>query len=231
MTRMVELPTRPEPMTLAVERTALIVVDMQNAYCSPGGYIDRFGFDVSGAPPVIEETRRVIDACKAACIVVIYLQNGFEPDGSNIGGASAPVHHKSNALKYMRANPEWSGKLITKGGWDHAIVDELTPEPGDTVVHKSRYSGFAGTNLDQVLSARRIETVLICGVATNVCVESTLRDAYHREYFPIMVTDATLAIGEGQQAATEFNVLQFFGWLTTGADLRRGLTSNSGTTR
>ena len=228
MTRAVELPTRPEPMTVTVERTALIVVDMQNAYCSPGGYIDRFGFDVSGAPPVIAETRRVIDACKAAGIAVIYLQNGFEPDGSNIGGPSAPVYHKSNALKYMRANPDWSGKLITKGGWDHAIVDELTPGPGDIVVHKSRYSGFAGTNLDQILSARRIETVLICGVATNVCVESTLRDAYHREYFPIMVTDATLAIGEGQQEATEFNVLKFFGWLTTGAGLRGGLTSNSG---
>lgn len=231
MTRAVELPTRPEPMTVTVERTALIVVDMQNAYCSPGGYIDRFGFDVSGAPAVIAETRRVIDACKAAGIAVIYLQNGFEPDGSNIGGPSAPVYHKSNALKYMRANPEWSGKLITKGGWDHAIVDELTPGPGDIVVHKSRYSGFAGTNLDQILSARRIETVLICGVATNVCVESTLRDAYHREYFPIMVTDATLAIGEGQQEATEFNVLKFFGWLTTGADLRSGLTSNSGAPR
>ena len=131
----------------------------------------------------------------------------------------------------MRANPDWSGKLITKGGWDHAIVDELTPGPGDIVVHKSRYSGFAGTNLDQILSARRIDTVLICGVATNVCVESTLRDAYHREYFPVMVTDATLAIGEGQQEATEFNVLKFFGWLTTGADLRSGLTSNSGASR
>ena len=68
-------------------RTALIVVDMQNAYCSPGGYLDRFGFDVSGSPPVIAEARRVIDACKAAGIAVIYLQNGFEPDGSNIGRA------------------------------------------------------------------------------------------------------------------------------------------------
>ena len=76
-------------------------------------------------------------------------------------------------------------------------------------MHKSRYSGFAGTNLDQILSARRIETVLICGVATNVCVESTLRDAYHREYFPIMVTDATHGrSAPAMQEATEFNVLQ-----------------------
>ena len=226
--RQVTLDTRPDPVTVTIDRTALIVVDMQNAYCSPGGYLDRVGFDVSGSPPVIAEARRVIDACKAAGIAVIYLQNGFDPDGRDVAGPTAPVWHKSNALRFMRDNPDWSGKLITKGGWDHAIVDELTPGPGDIVVSKSRYSGFAGTDLDQILSSRRIDTVLVCGVATNVCVESTIRDAYHREYFPVMVTDATLAAGPGQQEATEFNVLRFFGWLTSGDDLRRALQSNSG---
>jgi ureidoacrylate peracid hydrolase len=128
----------------------------------------------------------------------------------------------------MRDNPDYRGELITKGGWDHAIVDELTPAAGDVVVDKSRYSGFAGTNLDQILSSRRIDTVLVCGVATNVCVESTIRDAYHREYFPVMITDATMAAGPGQQEATEFNVLRFFGWLTNSQDLRTALTSNTG---
>ena len=226
--RTITLPTRPEPLTVTVDRTALIVVDMQNAYCSPGGYMDRVGFDVSGSPPVIAETRRVVDACKAAGMPVIYLQNGFEPDQRDVGGPTAPVWHKSNALRYMRDNPDQAGKLITKGGWDHAIVDGLTPGPGDVVVQKSRYSGFAGTNLDQVLSSRRIETVLVCGVASNVCVESTIRDAYHREYFPVMITDATMAAGPGAQEATEFNVLRFFGWLTNSQDLRTALTSNTG---
>lgn len=228
MSRQITLPTRPEPITLTIERSALIVVDMQNAYCTPGGYLDTVGFDVSGSPPVIAETRRVVDACKAAGIAVIYLQNGFELDGRDVGGPTAPVWHKSNALRFMRDNPDWSGRLITRGGWDHAIVDELAPGSGDLVVQKSRYSGFAGTNLDQILSARRIETVLVCGVATNVCVESTIRDAYHREYFPVMISDATMAAGPGAQEATEFNVERFFGWLTTGPDLRRALTSNTG---
>lgn len=226
--RTVDLPSRPEPLPVTIERSALIVVDMQNAYCSEGGYLDRVGFDVSGSAPVIAEVRRTVDACKASGMTVIYLQNGFEPDGRDIGGPTAPVWHKSNALRYMRENPDWTGKLLIKGTWDHAIVDELAPAPGDLVIQKSRYSGFAGTNLDQILSAKRIETVLVCGVATNVCVESTIRDAYHREYFPVMITDATLAAGPGAQEATEFNVLRFFGWLTTGADLRRALTSNTG---
>jgi ureidoacrylate peracid hydrolase len=225
--RTVTIDTRPEPLTVTVERTALIVVDMQNAYCSPGGYLDRVGFDMSGTGPAIAETRRTIDACKAAGMPVIYLQNGFAPDGSDAPPTS-PVWHKSNALRFMRDNPDWSGKLITPGGWDYDIVSELAPQPGDIVVPKSRYSGFAGTNLEQILSSRRIETVLVCGSATNVCVESTIRDAYHREYFPVMITDATIAAGEGAQAATEFNVLRFFGWITTGAALRSALTSNTG---
>jgi ureidoacrylate peracid hydrolase len=227
MSRLVELPTRPEPLTVDVARTALIVVDMQNAYCSKGGYLDLVGFDVSGSPPVIAETRRMVDACRAAGIVVIYLQMGFEPDARDVGGPGAPMWHKSNALKHMRAHPEMAGKLLTKGGWDHAIVDELTPGPDDIVIPKVRYSGFPGTNLDQILSSRRIETVLVCGVATNVCVESTIRDAHHREYFPVMITDATMAAGPGQQEAAEFNVATFFGWLTEGQPLRDALRRNA----
>jgi ureidoacrylate peracid hydrolase len=226
--RSVHLPTRPDSLKLELDRAALIVVDMQNAYCSAGGYLDRVGFDVTGSAPVIAEARRVIDACKAAGIRVIYLQNGFEADLRDVGGETAPVWHKSNALRFMRENPEWSGRLLTKGSWDHAIVDELKPTAHDLVVHKSRYSGFAGTNLDQILSAARIETLLVCGVATNVCVESTIRDAYHREYFPIMIADATMPAGPGMQEATEFNILRFFGWLTTGPELRAALTSNTG---
>ena len=224
----VTLPARPDPIDVDPATTALIVVDMQNAYLSPGGYLDLVGFDVGGSPPVIAEAAAVIAACRAAGIPVIYLQNGFAPDGSDVAGPAAPVWHKSNALKFMRANPAYDGKLITTGTWDHAIVDALAPQAGDVVVPKSRYSGFAGTNLDQVLRSRGVRTVLIEGVATNVCVESTLRDAYHREFFPVLVTDATLAAGPaGTQEAVEFNVRSFFGWCTTGAELRSALGNNA----
>ena len=223
--RTITVPARPEPLTVTIAETALIVVDMQNAYCAKGGYIDLVGFDVSGAPPVIEETAQLIAACRAAGIPVIYLQNGFSPDLRE-APETAPVWQKSNALKFMRENEAFAGKLITHGTWDHDIVPELTPAPGDIVVPKARYSGFAGTNLEQILAARRIRTLLVAGVATNVCVESTIRDAYHREYFPVMVTDATMAAGPGTQQATEFNVEKFFGWLTTGAELRAALMAN-----
>ncbi len=228
MTRRISLPARPEPITVTVGETALIVVDMQNAYCSKGGYLDLVGFDVSGVEPVIAETAAVIAACKAAGILAIWLQNGFTPGRREAGAGAAPVWHKSHALRAMRESTAFDGKLITHGTWDHAIVDAVAPAPGDIVVPKARYSGFAGTALDQILRAHGIRTTLICGVATNVCVESTLRDAYHHDYFPVMVTDATKAIGEGQQEATEYNVAKFFGWLTTGAELRGALRANAG---
>ena len=228
MSQTVSIPCRPDAIAVDPATTALIVVDMQNAYLSKGGYMDLVGFDVSASPPVIAEAGAVIQACREAGILVIYLQNGFAADKSDVGGERAPVYHKSNALKFMRANPEYDAKLITRGTWDHEIVGELAPAPGDIVVPKTRYSGFAGTNLDQILRSRGIKSVLIEGVATNVCVESTLRDLYHREYFPIMVTDATLAAGPpGTQEAVEFNVKSFFGWCTTGAELRRGLMGNT----
>jgi ureidoacrylate peracid hydrolase len=226
MPRTVQIAARPEPIAVVPEETALIVVDMQNAYCSKGGYLDLCGFDVSGAAPIIAETAQVIAACRAAGISVIFLQNGFSPDLREAPGPSAPVWHKSNALKFMRANEAYAGKLITHGTWDHAIVDGLAPELGDLLVPKARYSGFAGTGLEQLLAARRIRTVLVVGVATNVCVESTIRDAYHREFFPVMITDATMAAGPGTQEATEFNIQAFFGWLTTGAELRAALQAN-----
>jgi ureidoacrylate peracid hydrolase len=229
MPRSVTIAARPEPLAVVPEETALIIVDMQNAYLSKGGYLDLCGFDVSGAPPVIAEVARVIADCRAAGLPIIYLQNGFSPDLREAGGPTAPVWHKSNALQFMRANEAYAGKLITHGSWDHEIVPEVAPQPGDIVVPKARYSGFAGTALEQILNARRIRTVLIAGVATNVCVESTLRDAYHREFFPLMVTDATMAAGgEAAQKAAEFNVTAFFGWLTTAAELRAALMTNAG---
>jgi ureidoacrylate peracid hydrolase len=212
----VRLPARPADLEVALEETALIVVDMQNAYLSKGGYLDLVGIDVSKAPRVIAGTKAVIDTCRAADLKIIFLQNGFESDLREASNPSSPVYHKSNALKYMREHPEYNGKLITKGTWDFELVDKIRPDPHDTVINKARYSGFAGTNLDTTLRAHRINNLLMVGVNTNVCVESTLRDAYHREYFAIMVADATFQSGPAAMMdATIFNVEKFFGWVST----------------
>jgi ureidoacrylate peracid hydrolase len=127
----------------------------------------------------------------------------------------------------MRANPSERGKLITHGTWDHQIVAALQPAPGEAIVPKARYSGFAGTNLEQLLRARGISTLLLAGVNTNVCVESTLRDAYHREFFAVMIPDATLQAGpDSIFEATVFNVRNFFGWTASSAAVVRALSGS-----
>jgi len=215
------LPARPEPIPVSVSQTAVIVIDMQNAYASPGGYLDLAGFDISGADRVIRNTKGVLEVARAAGMPVIYFQNGWDADYVEAGGPGSPNFHKSNALKTMRERPELQGTLLAKGTWDYALVDELTPQPGDIVLHKTRYSGFFNSQLDSTLRSRGIRNIVVVGIATNVCVESTLRDGFFLEYFGIVLEDATHQAGpEFVQQAAIYNIEKFFGWVSSVADFK-----------
>ncbi|MES2750558.1 MAG: isochorismatase family protein [Pseudomonadota bacterium] len=215
------LGAKPEEFPLSADETALIVVDMQNAYASPGGYLDLAGFDVTGAKPVIAAVAETIEISRKLGFTIVFFQNGWDAGKQEAGTPDSPNWWKSNALKTMRARPELDGKLLTRGTWDYELVEKIKPLPGDIVLPKPRYSGFSGTQLDGILRARRVRNLLVVGVATNVCVESTIRDGYFLEYFPIMVRDATLQAGPpALQDATIYNVETFFGWTTTMSELR-----------
>jgi len=217
--RVATLAARPEGLRLAAEDTAVVVIDMQNAYASPGGYVDLAGFDISGAAATIDRIARVLDTARGAGLPIVYLQNGWDPDYIEAGGPGSPNHYKSNALKTMRARPDLHGRLLARGGWDYEIVDALAPQPGDIRVHKTRYSAFFNSQLDSVLRARGIRTIVFVGIATNVCVESTLRDAFHLEYFGVMLDDATHHLGpDFVRQASVYNIETFFGWVSTVAD-------------
>jgi ureidoacrylate peracid hydrolase len=213
------LPARPEALRIDLSKTALIIVDMQNAYSSPGGYLDLAGFDIAGAASVIDKIAVVAKAARAAKIPVVYLQNGWDREYMEAGGPGSPNWHKSNALKTMRKRPELEGTLLSKGGWDYDIVDKLKPEPGDIIILKTRYSVFFNTNIDSVLRSRGIRTLIFTGIATNICVESSLRDAFHLEYFGVALADATHQAGPpAAQEAALYNIETFFGWVSTVGD-------------
>lgn len=218
------LPARPEPIRLNPATTALIVVDMQNAYASKGGYVDEAGFDVGPAAAVIGRIAEAVETARAAGMPIVFLQNGWDPDYAEAGTPLSPNWHKSNALKTMRKRPELAGKFLARGGWDYELVDALLPRDGDLRVHKPRYSAFFNSQLDAVLRARNIRTLVFTGIATNVCVESTLRDGFHLEYFGVLLEDATHHLGPDfiQQAAL-YNVEKFFGWVSTVADFRTAM--------
>ncbi|MBL8773835.1 MAG: pyrimidine utilization protein B [Phenylobacterium sp.] len=215
----VTLPARPENLPIDPRATALLVVDMQNAYASPRGYLDLAGFDIEGAAAVIEKIVVLVETARRAGVQVVFFQNGWDPAYVEAGGEGSPNWWKSNALKTMRERPYLEGKLLAKGGWDFALVDRLKPERGDIVIQKPRYSAFYNTALDSTLRARGIRNLAFCGIATNVCVESTLRDGFHREYFGVLIEDATHQAGPAfLQEATVYNVEKFFGWVTSAAD-------------
>jgi ureidoacrylate peracid hydrolase len=218
--RNVSLPAEPAALSLDLDRTALVVVDMQNAFASPGGMLDLAGIDVRPARDVIANAALVCEAARRSRVPVVYLTIGYPPDLSTAGGPDSPNPQKELALCLMRERPELRGKLLTFGTWDFEIVPELAPLAGDTVIVKSRYSGFHGTSLDSVLRSRGVRNLLMVGIASNVCVESTIRDAYFLEYWPVMIADATMPAGSVDiQKATEFNVRTFFGWVANSEEL------------
>lgn len=209
------LKAEPEAIQLSAEQTALIVIDMQNAYTSKGGYLDLAGFDVSKTKPVVENIKNAVDMAHAAGIQVIYFKNGWDDQYVEAGGINSPNFHKSNALKTMRKYPELQGKLLAKGSWDFELIDELQPLAQDIVIEKPRYSGFFNTALDSMLRSKGIRNLVFVGIATNVCVESTLRDGFFLEYFGVVLADACYQAGPAEaHAASLYNIKTFFGWVS-----------------
>ena len=212
---MVMLNARPEQVDLNLEKCALVVVDMQNAFASKGGMLDLAGVDISLAKPIIEINRQLINKARENGVKVIYLQYTYHPDLSDGGTNISPNYHKELGLVLMRSKPELKGKLLVKNTWDWQIVDELSPLEGDHVIEKSRYSGFTGTNLDNYLRGQDIQHLLFTGIATNICVESTARDAFFHEYWPIIVEDAVNHTGpDFNRQATLWNFENALGWVT-----------------
>lgn len=219
------LRARPEALEIDSARTAVIVVDMQNAFATKGGMFDIAGLDISGAAAAIAGTQRVLKAARAAGTPVVYLQMSYKPDLSDAGDPTIPSYQKEIALVTMRRFPEHQGKLLTDGSWDAAIVDELTPQPGDKVVRKTRYNGFVRTDLEAYLRDREIRHLLFTGIATNICVESTARSAFFLDFWPVIVEDAVNHAGpDYTRAATLWNFETVLGWVTDAAAVSEALT-------
>ena len=212
---MVTLTAQPEDIDIDLKRSALVIVDMQNAFAKSGGMLDLFGADISGAAVAIQVNQLLIAAARKAGVEIIYLAMTYKADLSDAGGPFSPNYHKELGLRLMREQPEYAGKLLIDGSWDWQIVDELKPKNDEILIRKSRYSGFVGTDLDSYLQSKNIRNLFLTGITTNVCVESTGRDAFFSEYWPILINDAVNHTGPSFCAeATRWNFENIFGWVT-----------------
>jgi ureidoacrylate peracid hydrolase len=176
-------------MQLAPQNTAVIVVDMQNGFCKDEGSLVRIGFPIAMLKAAIGPCARVVAAARRADIPVIFTRYVYRADYAD-GGVL--VHDLMPQLKEHRA--------LIAGSWDAAIVDELTPQPQDFIIDKNRPSSFYGTMLETYLNGIGAKRLIVCGVTTNCCVETTVRDASQRDLQTFVVGDAT---GELDQARHE----------------------------
>jgi len=184
----VTIDARPQPLSVDPRETAVIAVDMQNDFGAHGGMFASNGLPIDAARATIAPTSRVLDAARTAGMTIVYLKMEFARDLSNLGGPDAPNREKHLGFGVGASN------FLIEGTWNTEIVPELAPQPGDVVISKHRYSGFFQTELDHVLREREIRNLVFVGWTTSVCVESTLRDAFFRDYRSLVLSDCTAEV-------------------------------------
>jgi len=188
----VTLEAKPEPIAINPARTAVIVVDMENDFVAKGGMFDRAGADISGAQKAIAPTAKVLEAARQAGLKIIYLKMGYRPDLSDLGATGSvnrTRHLKFGVGQTIRAPDGRESRVLIRDTWDTDIVPELKPQPNDIVLYKTRFSGFYQTDLDATLKKFGIKYLIVTGVTTSICVESTVRDAMFRDYLCVLLKD------------------------------------------
>ena len=170
--------------------TALLLIDLQRDFCSPGGYAHKAGIDITRMQAVIGNAQRLLLAARARGLLVVHTREGHVP--SLIDCPAAKLQRSVTAGAPIGSLGPM-GRLLVRGEHGHGIVDELEPAAGEVVIDKPGYGAFHQTRLGNVLAARGIERLVVAGVTTEVCVHSTLREAVDRGYLCTTVSDATAA--------------------------------------
>lgn len=229
--RQITVDAKPDALAMDPAHSAVVVVDMQNDFGSQGGMFALAGIDISGIRKTIAPTTRVLGAARRAGITIVYLKMGFRPDLSDAGVPDTPNWLKHRRLRVGDAAIAPDGtasRILIRDTWNTEIVTELAPETGDIVLYKHRYSGFFGTDLDDVLKGRSIKNLIFTGCTTSVCVESTIRDAMFRDYTCLLLADcAAEPIGSGlarsNHDASLLAIQILFGWTTESSELMTAL--------
>ncbi|HEY2032166.1 MAG TPA: isochorismatase family cysteine hydrolase [Rhizomicrobium sp.] len=166
---------------IAPKRTALLVIDLQVDFASPAGALGKAGADLSAVPAALAKAASLADGARAAGAMVIFIR--LETRGETDSPAWV------ERTRRLGGTPE-KDLAICRAGTPGAEFCGPLLAPGDIVIVKSRYSSFVGTNLDSILKAKGIDTLVMCGLTTECCVDCTVRDAFHRDYHVFLAADA-----------------------------------------
>ena len=192
---------------------ALVIIDMQRDFVDPGGFGEALGNDVSLLRKAIAPTRRVLDAVRRKGMLVVHTREGHRADLADL----PPSKKVRGRLKAGIGDPGPMGRILVRGEYGHDIVDDLKPVAGEPVVDKPGKGAFFATDLDAMLRHRDIRQLVVCGVTTEVCVNTTVREANDRGYDCLVLEDCVASyFPEFQAAALAMIKAQggIFGWVS-----------------
>lgn len=211
------LHAEPADLEFAPGRAALVVIDMQRDFLLPGGFGQTLGNDVGLLQAAVGPCQRALAAARAAGLMVIHTREGHRPDLSD----APPAKLARGAPSLRIGDPGPMGRILVRGERGHDIVDELAPLPGEVVLDKPGKGAFHQTDLEQILRNRGIDTLLVAGVTTEVCVHTTVREGNDRGYRCVVLGDACASyFPEFHRVGLEMIKAQggIFGWVCDVSD-------------
>lgn len=225
--RPVRISADPQSIVVDSHKSALLIVDMQNDFCSKGGWMDSKGIDVSPNRAPIEPLQRLVRSFRDQSMPVVWVNWGVRKDLLNIYPSLRHAHNKSGQeVNLCEPVPGTRSEVLRSGSWGAQVVDELNPGDRDVQVTKHRFSGFWDTELDTVLRNLGVRTLFIGGVNMDQCVMTTLEDASFLGYDTILVEDGTATTSPPYCVqSTLYNVRLLFGFTTRSDAVLAGLKS------
>ncbi len=195
---MAVIQAEPFPFPLDVAHAALIVIDMQRDFIEPGGFGASLGNDVTLLQAIVPTARRLLEGCRAAGMTVIHTRECHRPDLSDC----PPAKRERGAPALRIGDPGPMGRVLIAGEPGAEIISELAPRPGETVIDKPGKGAFYATELGAILAAKGVRQLIVAGVTTEVCVQTTMREANDRGYDCVLAVDATESYFPAFKAAT-----------------------------
>jgi nicotinamidase-related amidase len=223
---MIVVAAEPYPFEFDCATTALIIIDMQRDFMEPGGFGAALGNDVAQLRRTVAPTRRLLDAARAAAMLIVHTREGHRPDLADL----APAKRARGRFAAGIGDPGPMGRILVRGEPGHDIIPELAPRPGEPVVDKPGKGAFYATDLSTILQHHGITRLIVCGVTTEVCVNTTVREANDRGYECLVLEDC---VGSYFPAFHELGLAMIkaqggiFGWVGTSAPVVTAILESS----
>lgn len=213
----------PENLEIDSNKTAVVVIDMQRDFLEPGGFGESLGNDVSLLSSAIAPCKALLEVSRACGMLIVHTREGHRADLSD--APKAKVERGDPSLRIGAPGP--MGRILIRGELGHDIVSELYPREGEPVIDKPGKGAFYATDLQNILSNRGIETLIVCGVTTEVCVHTTVREANDRGYRCLVPGDCCGSyFPEFHEVGLRMIKAQggIFGWVTSSTKVIAGLS-------